>query len=77
MVVVFYLENVVQISNADEYKRETQHKHPFPCTGFQTPANDLVSEVTNIETHNFDQPLESVLEGKDDPHDQPCNQKGQ
>ncbi|XP_009621823.1 uncharacterized protein [Nicotiana tomentosiformis] len=62
---------------ADEYKRETQHKHPFPCTGFQTAANDLVNEITNIETHNFDQPLESVLEGKDDPHDQPCNQKGE
>ncbi|OIT02829.1 PREDICTED: uncharacterized protein LOC109227451 [Nicotiana attenuata] len=46
-------------------------------TGFQTDANDLVSEVTNIETHNFDQPLESVLEGKDDPRDQPCNQKGE
>ncbi|XP_075085649.1 uncharacterized protein LOC107831204 isoform X3 [Nicotiana tabacum] len=68
------LENF-EDGKADEYKRETQHKHPFPCTGFQTAANDLVSEITNIETHNFDQPLESVLEGKDDPHDQPCNQK--
>ncbi|XP_009780183.2 uncharacterized protein [Nicotiana sylvestris] len=71
-----HLENS-EDGKTDEYKRETQLKHPFPCTGFQTPANDLVSEVTNIETHNFDQPLESVLEGKDDPRDRPCNQKGE
>ncbi|KAJ8543188.1 hypothetical protein K7X08_005711 [Anisodus acutangulus] len=67
----------------DEDKRETQLKQPFQCSEVQTGANDSVSEVTDIETHTsrygqkLDQPLESILEGKDEVHDQTCNKKGE
>lgn len=83
MVVAFYLENVIQISYADEDKGETQIKQPYQCSEVQTGANDIVSEVTNIETHTsqygqkVDQLMESILEENDEVHDQACNKKGQ
>ncbi|CAN4092868.1 unnamed protein product [Withania somnifera] len=66
---------------ADEDKGETQLKQPFQCSEVQTVANDLMSEVTKIGTHTFqyeqkvDQSMESILEEKDDVHDQTCNKE--
>ncbi|XP_055811919.1 uncharacterized protein LOC129881836 [Solanum dulcamara] len=64
----------------DEDKGETQIKQ---CSEVQTGANDIVSEVTNIETHTsqygqkVDQLMESILEENDAVHDQACKKKGE
>ncbi|KAK4732441.1 hypothetical protein R3W88_025429 [Solanum pinnatisectum] len=63
----------------DEDKGETQIKQLYQCSEVQTDANDISSEVTNIETHTsqYGQKVDQLLEENDEVHDQTCNKKGE
>ncbi|XP_049374395.1 uncharacterized protein LOC125839465 [Solanum verrucosum] len=63
----------------DEDKGETQTKQLYQCSEVQTDANDISSEVTNIEIHTsqYGQKVDQLLEENDEVHDQTCNKKGE